>query len=79
MGVAETHQVLLLNGLRDRVTLRTDGGMRTGEDIVYARRPSSRPTVPLTPGLSQLLKPGDPLRSPWYPQLRPVPEHQRTR
>ena len=36
MGVAETHQVLLLNGLRDRVTLRTDGGMRTGEDIVYA-------------------------------------------
>ncbi len=36
MGVAETHQVLLLNGLRNRVTLRTDGGMRTGEDIVYA-------------------------------------------
>ena len=36
MGVAETHQVLLLNGLRNRVTLRTDGGMRCGEDIVYA-------------------------------------------
>ena len=36
MGVAETHQVLMLNGLRNRVTLRTDGGMRTGEDIVYA-------------------------------------------
>ena len=36
LGVAETHQVLLLNGLRNRVTLRTDGGMRTGEDIVYA-------------------------------------------
>ena len=36
MGVAETHQVLLLNGLRNRVTLRTDGGMRSGEDIVYA-------------------------------------------
>jgi glutamate synthase domain-containing protein 2/glutamate synthase domain-containing protein 1/glutamate synthase domain-containing protein 3 len=35
-GVAETHQVLLLNGLRNRVTLRTDGGMRSGEDIVYA-------------------------------------------
>jgi len=35
-GVAETHQVLLLNGLRNRVTLRTDGGMRTGEDIIYA-------------------------------------------
>lgn len=36
LGVAETHQVLLLNGLRNRITLRTDGGMRTGEDIVYA-------------------------------------------
>jgi len=36
MGVAEAHQVLMLNGLRNRVTLRTDGGMRTGEDIVYA-------------------------------------------
>jgi glutamate synthase (NADPH/NADH) large chain/glutamate synthase (ferredoxin) len=36
MGVSETHQVLLLNGLRNRVTLRTDGGMRSGEDIVYA-------------------------------------------
>lgn len=36
LGVAETHQVLMLNGLRNRVTLRTDGGMRTGEDIAYA-------------------------------------------
>ena len=36
LGVAETHQVLLLNGLRNRVTLRTDGGMRTGEDIIHA-------------------------------------------
>jgi len=36
LGVAETHQVLLLNGLRNRVTLRTDGGMRSGQDIVYA-------------------------------------------
>ena len=36
LGVAETHQVLMLNGLRNRVTLRTDGGMRCGEDIVYA-------------------------------------------
>lgn len=48
-----------------------------GEDVVYACRPPSRPTVPLTPGLSQHLSPGDPLRSPWYPQLRPVPEAQR--
>ena len=36
LGVAEAHQVLMLNGLRNRVTLRTDGGMRTGLDIVIA-------------------------------------------
>ena len=36
LGVAEAHQVLMLNGLRNRVTLRTDGGMRTGTDIVIA-------------------------------------------
>lgn len=36
LGVAETQQVLMLNGLRSRVTLRTDGGLRTGRDIVIA-------------------------------------------
>ncbi len=36
LGVAETHQILMLNGLRNRVTLRTDGGMRDGEDIAFA-------------------------------------------
>ncbi|MEM6883641.1 MAG: glutamate synthase large subunit [Verrucomicrobiota bacterium] len=36
IGVAETQQVLLLNDLRNRITLRTDGGMRTGKDIVVA-------------------------------------------
>ncbi|MBW0001399.1 MAG: glutamate synthase large subunit, partial [Verrucomicrobia bacterium] len=36
LGVAETHQVLMLNGLRNRVVLRADGGMKTGLDIVYA-------------------------------------------
>jgi glutamate synthase (NADPH/NADH) large chain len=36
MGLAEAHQVLSLNGLRDQVTLRTDGGLRTGRDIVMA-------------------------------------------
>ena len=30
LGLAEAHQVLMLNGMRNRVTLRTDGGMRTG-------------------------------------------------
>jgi glutamate synthase (NADPH/NADH) large chain len=36
MGLTEAHQVLALNDLRDRVTLRTDGGLRTGRDIVIA-------------------------------------------
>ncbi|CAB4244325.1 Ferredoxin-dependent glutamate synthase 2 [Methylacidimicrobium sp. AP8] len=34
IGLAETQRVLLTNGLRSRVTLRTDGGIRTGRDIV---------------------------------------------
>ncbi|HSF96449.1 MAG TPA: glutamate synthase large subunit [Thermohalobaculum sp.] len=36
MGLTETHQVLSLNDLRSRITLRTDGGLRTGRDIVIA-------------------------------------------
>ncbi|MBT4470368.1 MAG: glutamate synthase large subunit, partial [Rhodobacterales bacterium] len=36
MGLSEAHQVLAMNNLRDRVTLRTDGGLRTGRDIVMA-------------------------------------------
>ncbi|ARO15432.1 glutamate synthase (NADPH/NADH) large chain [Ketogulonicigenium robustum] len=36
MGLTEAHQVLTMNNLRDRVTLRTDGGLRTGRDIVIA-------------------------------------------
>ncbi|MFD0980563.1 glutamate synthase large subunit [Tropicimonas aquimaris] len=36
MGLTEAHQVLAMNKLRDRVTLRTDGGLRTGRDIVIA-------------------------------------------
>ena len=36
IGLAETHQVLMMNGLRNRVTLRTDGGMKTGRDIIIA-------------------------------------------
>ncbi|MCP5464474.1 MAG: glutamate synthase large subunit [Deltaproteobacteria bacterium] len=36
IGLAETHQVLLQNGLRSRVTLRTDGGLKTGLDVVKA-------------------------------------------
>ncbi len=36
IGLAETQQVLVLNDLRGRVKLRTDGGLRTGRDIVIA-------------------------------------------
>ncbi|HEY0738469.1 MAG TPA: glutamate synthase large subunit [Herpetosiphonaceae bacterium] len=36
LGLAETQQTLLLNGLRDRVRLRTDGTLQTGRDVVIA-------------------------------------------
>ncbi len=36
MGLTEVHQVLTLNRLRHRVLLRTDGGLKTGRDIVMA-------------------------------------------
>jgi len=36
MGLSEVHQVLTLNRLRHRVRLRTDGGLKTGRDIVIA-------------------------------------------
>jgi glutamate synthase (NADPH/NADH) large chain/glutamate synthase (ferredoxin) len=36
LGVAETQQVLMMNNLRNRIVLRTDGGMRTGRDIITA-------------------------------------------
>jgi glutamate synthase (NADPH/NADH) large chain len=36
MGLTEGHQVLAMNKLRERVTLRTDGGLRTGRDVVMA-------------------------------------------
>ncbi|MEN8896955.1 MAG: glutamate synthase large subunit, partial [Yoonia sp.] len=36
MGLTEAHQVLAMNNLRERITLRTDGGLRTGRDIVIA-------------------------------------------
>ncbi|PCI03964.1 MAG: glutamate synthase large subunit [Hyphomicrobiales bacterium] len=34
MGLAETHQTLVLNGLRSRIALQVDGGLRTGRDVV---------------------------------------------
>ncbi len=36
LGLSETHQTLIKNGLRDRVTLQTDGQIRTGRDLAVA-------------------------------------------
>ncbi|WP_440222350.1 glutamate synthase large subunit [Dokdonella sp. MW10] len=36
LGLAETHQTLVMNGLRDRVIVQTDGGLKTGLDVVKA-------------------------------------------
>ncbi len=36
LGIAETHQTLVLNDLRSRVVLQTDGGISTGRDVVIA-------------------------------------------
>jgi glutamate synthase (NADPH) large chain len=36
LGIAEAHQTLVLNDLRSRVTLQTDGGLKTGRDVVIA-------------------------------------------
>ena len=36
MGLTEVNQILTLNQLRHKVTLRTDGGIKTGRDVVIA-------------------------------------------
>ncbi|MGA0865822.1 MAG: glutamate synthase large subunit [Candidatus Nanopelagicaceae bacterium] len=36
LGLAETQQTLMLNGLRDRIVVQTDGQMKTGRDVVIA-------------------------------------------
>src|SRR6185295_3025310 len=36
LGLSETHQTLLLNDLRSRVTLETDGQLKTGRDVMIA-------------------------------------------
>tara|TARA_B100000029_G_scaffold515830_1_gene624923 strand:+ start:2329 stop:6828 length:4500 start_codon:yes stop_codon:yes gene_type:complete len=36
MGLTEVNQILTLNSLRHKVTLRTDGGLKTGRDVVIA-------------------------------------------
>jgi glutamate synthase (NADPH) large chain len=34
IGLAETHQTLVLNGLRGRIAVQVDGGLRTGRDVI---------------------------------------------
>ncbi len=36
LGLAETQQTLVLNGLRDRITVQVDGALKTGRDVVVA-------------------------------------------
>ena len=36
LGLAEVHQTLIMNDLRSRVTLQTDGGLKTGRDVIIA-------------------------------------------
>jgi glutamate synthase (NADPH/NADH) large chain len=36
LGLAETQQTLLVNGLRDRIVVQTDGQLKTGRDVVVA-------------------------------------------
>jgi glutamate synthase (NADPH/NADH) large chain len=36
LGLAETHQTLRLHNLRDKVRLQTDGGLKTGQDVIKA-------------------------------------------
>ena len=36
LGIAETHQTLVMNDLRSRVVLQTDGGLKTGRDVIIA-------------------------------------------
>lgn len=36
IGLAETQQTLVLNGLRDRIVVQADGGLRTGRDVAVA-------------------------------------------
>jgi glutamate synthase (ferredoxin) len=36
LGLADVHEALVVNGLRDRISLRVDGGMKNGRDVIVA-------------------------------------------
>ena len=50
---------------------RTSLGFRLfGDNVKYIEREGVRPD-PYFAGVSEALTPGDPLRHPWFPQIRP--------
>ena len=42
LGLAETQQTLLLNGLRDRIVVQVDGQLKTGRDVIMGALPGLR-------------------------------------
>ncbi|MBI2997438.1 MAG: glutamate synthase large subunit [Deltaproteobacteria bacterium] len=47
LGLAETHQTLVLNNLRSRIAVETDGQLKTGRDVVIAMRVCHLDTCPV--------------------------------
>jgi glutamate synthase domain-containing protein 2/glutamate synthase domain-containing protein 3 len=47
MGLAEAHEVLVMNDLRGQVTLQVDGGLRTGRDVLIGAEEFGFSTAPL--------------------------------
>jgi ectoine hydroxylase-related dioxygenase (phytanoyl-CoA dioxygenase family) len=66
------HPAMLHGGGASSGARRTLSLRFFGEDVVYEPRPG-KPS-PAFPGVAATLKPGDPLRSSWFPQVRPRPE-----
>ena len=55
LGIAEVNKTLVMNGLRGRVRLQTDGQLKTGRDIVLAAMPRSR-RIRLRDGIPDLAR-----------------------
>lgn len=68
------HPAMLHGGAPTTTSRRRTLSLRFfGQDAVYAARPDPAP-APLTAGLHESLKPGDPFRHPAFPRLRPEPQ-----
>ena len=55
LGLAETQQVLMMNGLRDRIVVQVDGQLKTGRDVVD-RRADGRRGIRLRHGAARRLR-----------------------